>query len=133
MTAQATKKVCAPRHPMMVRMIRVQPGADSWRQLPLLIHRRGTAHSIKWRGQQPRGSKTQEKVRGELVAGEAQQVPRDLTSKADRDSTSQPGNTSSSSEEGKEDDEDDSSGDKEGSRSKTSNDGEDDLSATGSR
>jgi hypothetical protein len=56
----------------------------------------------------------------------------DLTSKANRDSASQPGNTSSSSEEEKEEDEDDSSGNKEGSRFKTSDDGEDDPSATGS-
>jgi hypothetical protein len=54
-TARATKKGRTPRHPMMVRMIQAQPGADSWRQLPLLIHGRGIAHSIKWRGQQPRG------------------------------------------------------------------------------
>jgi hypothetical protein len=54
----------------------------------------------------------------------------DLTSKADRDSASQPGNTSLSSEEGKEDDEDDSSGNKEGSRSKKSDEGEDYLSTT---
>ncbi len=56
----------------------------------------------------------------------------DLTSKANRDSASQLGNTSLSSEEGKEVDED-SLGDKEGSCSKTSNEGENYLSATGSR
>ncbi len=57
----------------------------------------------------------------------------DLTSKTDRDFASQLSYTLSSSEEGKEDDEDDSFGNKEGSCSKTSKDGEDDPSATGSR
>jgi hypothetical protein len=56
----------------------------------------------------------------------------DLTSKADRDSASQPGNLSSSSEEEEEKDKDDSSSNKEGSRSKTSNKDKDDPSVTGS-
>jgi hypothetical protein len=57
----------------------------------------------------------------------------DLASEANRDSTSQPGNTSSSSEEEGEEDKDGSFGDEEGLRSKTSNKDEDDPSATGSR
>ncbi len=57
----------------------------------------------------------------------------DLTSEADRDSASQPGNTLSSSEEEEEEDKDGGLGDEEGSRSKTSDEDEDDPSATGSR
>jgi hypothetical protein len=30
---------------------RVQPVADSWHQLPLLLHGRGTAYGVKWKGQ----------------------------------------------------------------------------------
>jgi hypothetical protein len=56
----------------------------------------------------------------------------DLTSEANRDSASQPGNTLSSSEEEEEEDKDDSLGDEEGSRSKTSDKDEDDPSTTGS-
>ncbi len=56
----------------------------------------------------------------------------DLTSEADRDSASQPGNSSSSEEEEEEKDKDDSSRDEEGLCSNTSDKDKDYLSTTGS-
>ncbi len=72
--AQATRGH-APRADKVGRSLpRVQPGADNWHQLPLLIHGRDTAHSVKGRGSQPRRFQTQEVVWGEFVVGQAQQV-----------------------------------------------------------
>ncbi len=66
--AQAIKG-CTPGPLTTTRMARAQPGVDNWHQLPLLIHGRGTACSVKWRGQRPWRFRCKNQPGGDTLCG----------------------------------------------------------------